>query len=171
MPALKKMQLSVKIDCNFSSFLLLSYMFYHSYPTRPVNWTSAYERKKLNKVLGHLCAHIDSTGPEEIPEDGEMTLTSRHRIRNSSPGGLRPSMLPLGHGSSPQCWILTNKRGKTYCCFETWRPDGSSSPRSPAFPDRQLQACSFNHCTRIPALFRVQTSRQRVPSWTTIMQY
>ena len=27
---------------------------------------------------------------------------TRHRIRNSSPGGLRPSTLPLGHGGSPQ---------------------------------------------------------------------
>ena len=26
----------------------------------------------------------------------EMTLSSRYRIRNSSPGGLRPSTLPLG---------------------------------------------------------------------------
>ena len=26
----------------------------------------------------------------------EMTLSSRHRTRNSSPGGLRPSTLPLG---------------------------------------------------------------------------
>ena len=30
----------------------------------------------------------------------EMTLSSRHRIRNSSPGDLRPSTLPLGHGGS-----------------------------------------------------------------------
>ena len=29
----------------------------------------------------------------------EMTLPSRHRIRN--PGGLRLSTLPLGHGGSP----------------------------------------------------------------------
>ena len=29
-----------------------------------------------------------------------MTLPSRHRIRNSSPGGLRPSTLPLDHGGS-----------------------------------------------------------------------
>ena len=28
----------------------------------------------------------------------EMTLPSRHRNRNSSPGGLRPSTLILGHG-------------------------------------------------------------------------
>ena len=30
----------------------------------------------------------------------ETTLSSRHRIRNSSHGGLRPSTLPLGHGGS-----------------------------------------------------------------------
>ena len=30
----------------------------------------------------------------------EMTLSSRHRVRNSNPGGLRPSTLPLGHGGS-----------------------------------------------------------------------
>ena len=34
-----------------------------------------------------------------------MTLSSRHRIRNSNPGGLRPSTLPLGHGGSPQYWL------------------------------------------------------------------
>ena len=48
------------------------------------------------------------TGPGEPPEAGEMkgmTLSSRHRIRNSSPGGLRPSTLPLGHGGSPQYWL------------------------------------------------------------------
>ena len=28
----------------------------------------------------------------------EMTLPSRHKIRNSRPGGLRPSTLPLGYG-------------------------------------------------------------------------
>ena len=27
--------------------------------------------------------------PEEPPEDGDMTLPSRHRIGNSGPGGLR----------------------------------------------------------------------------------
>ena len=32
----------------------------------------------------------------------EMTVPSRHRIRNSSPGGLRPNTLPLGHGNSPE---------------------------------------------------------------------
>ena len=42
----------------------------------------------------------------------EMTLSSRHRIRNSSPGGLRPSTLPLGHGGSPQ--YLLNVFGHFY---------------------------------------------------------
>ena len=28
------------------------------------------------------------------------------QIRNSYPGGLRPNTLPLGHGSSPQYWVL-----------------------------------------------------------------
>ena len=40
-----------------------------------------------------------------------MTLSSRHRIRSSSPGGLRPSSLPLGHGGSPQYWIITSEQG------------------------------------------------------------
>ena len=35
--------------------------------------------------------------------------TTRHRIQNSNPGGLRPSSLLLGHGSSPQYWILTSE--------------------------------------------------------------
>ena len=34
-----------------------------------------------------------------------MTLSPRHRIRNLNPGGLRPSMLPLGHGGPPQYWL------------------------------------------------------------------
>ena len=48
-----------------------------------------------------------------------MTLSSRHRIRNSSPGGLRPSTLPLGHGGS---WLndsnvdTYNISGYNYVC-------------------------------------------------------
>ena len=44
----------------------------------------------------------------------EMTLSSRHRIRNSSPGGLRPSTLPLGHAGSPQYWIFTSEWGRKF---------------------------------------------------------
>ena len=59
----------------------------------------------MNGVLGHLYAHVSKTGPGEPPVDGEMnemTPPSRHRIQNSNPGGLRPSTLPLGRGSSLQ---------------------------------------------------------------------
>ena len=62
-------------------------------------------KNEMNRALGNLCAHIGYIGPGEPPEDGEMiemTLSFRHRSRNSSPGGLRPSTLPLGHGGSPQ---------------------------------------------------------------------
>ena len=48
----------------------------------------------MNRVLAHFCAHRGPTGyivPGEPPENGEMTLPSWHRIRNSNPGGLRPS--------------------------------------------------------------------------------
>ena len=59
----------------------------------------------MNRALGHFCAHTGYIGQGEPPEDGEMsemTLPSRHKIRNSNPGGLRPSTLPLGHEGSPQ---------------------------------------------------------------------
>ena len=39
-----------------------------------------------------------------------MTLFSGHKIRNSSPGGLRSSTLPLGHGGSPEFWIFQSER-------------------------------------------------------------
>ena len=42
---------------------------------------------------------------------------SRHRIRNSGPGGLRPSTLPLGHGGSPQYWLLHVDGEETHLCF------------------------------------------------------
>ena len=71
----------------------------------------------------------------------EMTLPSRHRIRNSCHDGLRPSTLPLGHGGSPQYWIFTREREETFCFFENWIPERVTSPRSPTF-----QAGSFNHC-------------------------
>ena len=53
-----------------------------------------YSKCDMNGVLGTYRL----TGPGEPPEDGEMkemTLPSRHMIRNSSPGGLWPSTLLL----------------------------------------------------------------------------
>ena len=48
-----------------------------------------------------------------------MTLSSRHRIRNSSPSGLRPSTLPLGHGGSPQYWVSHVDGEETFCFFQS----------------------------------------------------
>ena len=49
--------------------------------------------------------HIkDEFGPGEPPVDGEiseMTLPSRHRIRNSKPGGLSQSTLYLSVTEAP----------------------------------------------------------------------
>ena len=83
-------------------------IFIHYKPRIIDFWTCCGCKNELNRALGHLCAHIGYTGPGEPPEDGEMiemTLSSRHRIRNSSPGGLRPITLFIGHGGSPQYWL------------------------------------------------------------------
>ena len=61
-----------------------------------------------------------------------MTLSSRHRIRNSSPGGLRPSTLPLGHGGSPQYWLSHVDGEKTF--FVSFKPQRSGTePRTLAW--------------------------------------
>ena len=64
--------------CNF---------FLNEFMLPGMSWLSQTPEKN-NRALGHLCAHIGLTGPGEPPEDGEMikmTLSSKHRIRNSSP--------------------------------------------------------------------------------------
>ena len=89
---------------------------------------------EMNQALGHLCAHRGYTGPGEPLEDGEMnemTLSSRHRIWNSSHVGLRPSTLPLGHRGSPQYWVLHVDWEETFLF---------------------LSNCSANHYPRAPAL-------------------
>ena len=61
-----------------------------------------------------------------------MTLPSRHRTRNSSPGGLRPSTLPLGHGGSPQYWLSHVHGEETFfVSFEPPRP--GTEPRTLAW--------------------------------------
>ena len=62
----------------------------------------------------------------------EMTLSSRHRTRNSSPVGLRPSTLPLGHGGSPQYWLLHVDGEETFfVSFKPSRP--GTEPRTLAW--------------------------------------
>ena len=75
----------------------------------------------MNGVLGHICAHLDQTRPGKHPEDGEMnevTLSSRHRIRNSSPGGLRPSTLSLMEAPYNIQYVRLS-REETFFFFET----------------------------------------------------
>ena len=79
-----------------------------------------------------------------------MTLSSRHRIRNSSPGGLRPSTLPLGHGGSSQYWVSHVDGEETFCFFQT-AETGNRAPNSsvkgsganhyPRSPVQQVNAC------------------------------
>ena len=72
-----------------------------------------------------------------------MTLSSRHRIRNSSPGGLRPSTLPLGHGGSPQYW-LSHVDGEETFLFLSNRRDRE--------PNSGVKGSGANHYPRAPAL-------------------
>ena len=101
------------------------------------------------------------------PEDGEMTLSSRHRIRNSSPGGLRPSTILLGHGSSPHNWIIASEN------FVSLKLAGQIRVRSPT-----SQTCSFIHCSvatvgqrRVALLFfycASLPSEHRTLNWNTL---
>ena len=63
------------------------------------------KKNEMNGVLDYIRAHAGWTGPGEPLEDdktNEMGLPFRHRIRNSSPGGLR---------GSPQYWTLASQQG------------------------------------------------------------
>ena len=67
-----------------------------------------------------------------------MTLPSRHRIRNSSPGGLRPSTLPLGHGSSPQYYFFMSERGRNMLFLWNLKARVGFEPAISDFPSRQV---------------------------------
>ena len=73
----------------------------------------------MNGVLRHLCEHLGKTGTGEPAENDEMTLPSGHKTRNSCPGGLRPSTLPLGHGGSHNIESLRVSGEETLGFFET----------------------------------------------------
>ena len=77
----------------------------------------------------------------------EMTLSSRHRIRNSSPGGLRPSTLPLGHGGSQQYFhnnFHTWMGKKHFCFFQT--AETGNRTQNPG-----VKGSGANHYPRAPA--------------------
>ena len=74
----------------------------------------------------------------------EMTLSSRHRIRNSSTGGLMPSTLPLGHGGSPQYW-LSHVDGEETFFVSLTAETGNRTPNS------GVKGSGANHYPRAPA--------------------
>ena len=99
------------IMLNFLSFVFLMSI------NRPTPWKKKSDTGTswCHGALCHLRAHIGSTGPGELAEDCEMnelTLPSRQIIQNSSPGGLRPSTLPLGHGGFLQYLFITSELGR-----------------------------------------------------------
>ena len=54
-----------------------------------------------DRIHMHLVPNLKSQiTPSTNDEMNKITLPFRHRIRNSSPGGLRPSTSPLSHGGS-----------------------------------------------------------------------
>ena len=57
----------------------------------------------------------------------KMTMPSRHRIRNSNPGGLRPSTLHLGHGGFSQYFVLQVDGEETFLFFSN-RRDRETNP-------------------------------------------
>ena len=73
-----------------------------------------------------------------------MTLSSRHRIRNSSPGGLRPSTLPLGH-EAPHNTDFHTWMGKKHFCFFQTAETGNRTPNS------GVKGSGANHYPRAPA--------------------
>ena len=85
-----------------------------------------------------------------------MTLSSRHRIRNSSPGGLRPSTLPLGHGGSPQYWLSHVDGEKTFLFL---------SNRRVREPNSGVKGSGANHYPRAPALLRMRELNYLMSGW------
>ena len=103
--------------------------------------------------------------PEEPPENDEMDemiLPSWHRIRNSSPGGLRPSTLTLGHGGFPQYWIFTSDRGRNI--FVSLTLEGQNGVRT---RDRRLsKQAAVTTATGFPPTYSAcKISWQFVENW------
>ena len=77
-----------------------------------------------------------------------MTLSSRHRIRNSSPGGLRPSTLPLGHGGSPQ-WRCGNSVVSVHHINNFWNTRSNLTKFSGQSPQWLRMVCAKLHVKRL----------------------
>ena len=91
----------------------------------------------LVSVLNFTALKVNITPlPGEPPEDNEMneiTLPSRHRIRNSS-----LCMLPLGYGGSPQYLTFTSERGENILLFRNLNVRVGFEPAITDFPSHSL---------------------------------
>ena len=99
-----------------------------------------------------------------------MTLPSRHRIRNLNSWRLRPSTLSLGHGGSPQYWVLGVDGEKHFCFFQT----AESGKRTPI---SCVKGSCANHYPRAPAQLlltvavAISTNTRHWPNVVPILVY
>ena len=86
-------------------------------------------QRATHSVSGQFRYHFPNVSWGEM---SEITLPSRHRIRNLNPGGLRPSTLPLAHRGSPQYWVSqVDGERNIFVSFKTPRP--GNEPRTLAW--------------------------------------
>ena len=67
-----------------------------------------------------------------------ISVTRRYYDDQTARDSLRPSTLPLGHGRSPQYWIITVNGEETFFFFETWEARVRFEPAISDFPSRHL---------------------------------
>ena len=95
---------------------------------------------EMNRVLGHICAHIGQTGPEEPPGDGEMNTALQTQDSKFVSRGVWDLACYLSVTEVPHNTEFYEWAGKKHFVSLKW----GSSPRSPTF-----QAGSFNYCTTV----------------------
>ena len=92
----------------------------------------------------------------------EMTLSSRHRTRNSSPGGLRParylSVTEAPHNTDFHTWM-----GKKHFCFFQTAETGNRTP------DSGVKGSGANHYPRAPARFSWDNHRVHTGRWINVV--
>ena len=107
----------------------------------------------MNVDLGHLCAHhrlhwARRTSWEWLAGWDDTALHIRDRIRNSSPVGMRPSTLPLGHVGFSQYWIFTSEQEKNFFLWNLNARVGAScrirSDSQTTGLSRQLSRCRWS---------------------------
>ena len=90
-----------------------------------------------------------------------MTLSSRHRIRNSSPGGLRPSTVTEApHNTNFHTWM-----GKKQFCFFQTAETGNRTP------DSGVKGSGANHYPRAPARCGLVLCQRRRQENNTVLMY